>query len=160
MQKKFSLLILFVFSLVGCAGGIQVAEPGPFSVKGAYQVSLGKPWTAFPFSSRTNLQGLTIDGVGLNSLTFGVNIEDGDALIYSSDPKKLIPRFRKDMSESEMVEFVRDTLAYSGMKNLEAENITADQFGTAAGVRFNISGDTERGLAMAGMGKAAIMNDR
>ncbi len=154
--KKISTMVIFL-SVQACVG-IQTVGPGPFDVQKTMQVTVGKEWTKYPFEPKTGLQGLTIDGVSLNSLTFGVNIKDGKALIYSSDPKTLVPRFRSDMTDSEAVEYIKDSLIYSGMKNVSLANLRPETFGIATGVRFDIAADTERGLNMSGTGKTVIHN--
>ena len=160
-MKNRQILIILVF-LVGLAGctGIELTGPGSFDVQKSYQVSLGKPWSAYPYESRTHIQELTIDGMALNALSFASDVKDGDALIYSADPKKLIPRFRSDMSESEVIEFIKDTLAYNGLENVEVSDIRPESFGTLSGIRFDMSAATQRGLNLLGTCKAAIEDGR
>ncbi|MCI5046275.1 MAG: hypothetical protein MRY59_02140 [Aquisalinus sp.] len=156
---RFPVLVLSLLMVTACLG-IEKAGPGVFQAEKSYQVTLGKSWTALPFDARTNLQEMTIDGVLLNVLVLGTDISDGDALIYSADPKKLVPRFRAGMTDREIVEFLRDSLEYNGLVDVKISNLRPDEFPPETGVRFNFTTKTQIGLAMKGDGKAVIFDDK
>lgn len=161
IRSRGFLSLCMVFVLVGCVG-IAPVGPGTFQVKdgkGGYQVTLGETWTAYPLESAIRLQALTIDGLGLNVLRFGVAIEDGQALIRSSDPQKLIPRFRADMSPGEVAEFLRDTLIYVGLKDVTLSSLRPETFGGREGLRADMRAAQAGGLALSGMIKAAIVEE-
>ncbi|WP_306253006.1 hypothetical protein [Parvularcula sp. IMCC14364] len=155
-----SAIALVCLSVLAACTGIEIAGPGSFQVQKTYQVELGKAWTALPFDARTNLQEMTIDGVLLNVLVFGVDIKDGEALIYSADPKKLVPRFRAGMSDREIVEFLGDSLEYNGLVDVQISNLRPDDFPPYTGVRFNFVTDTQIGLSMNGDGKAVVVDNK
>lgn len=142
------------FVMSACAG-IQPAKPGPFVVDGEYRVTLGETWTAYPRDRRTQLRTLTIDGKALNSLSFAASLDDGHMLIHTYARDKLIPRYRADMTMTEIVAFVRDSLSVGGMNDARLVAVRPEMFGTLDGVRFDIEGATQRGLKMSGTGKAA-----
>lgn len=155
LLRKLTAIAALV-SLVACTG--ITAVTGPFEVDGGYKVQLGETWSAFPKDSRTKLRNLTIDGTSLNSLTFAASLKDGHMLIKTYDREKLIPKYRSDMTMTEIVEFIRDSLSAGGMNDAMITTVRPDRFGSIDGVRFDISGATERGLLMSGTGKAAIEN--
>ena len=145
---------LLLAAMAGCVGITPVT--GPLDVDGAYRITLGETWSAYPRDSRTKLRNLTIDGEALNSLTFAASLEDGHTLIKTYDRQRLLPVYRSDMSQTEVVEFIRDSLSAGGMADATITSLRPEPFGTLNGVRFDVRGATQRGLNMSGTGKAAI----
>jgi len=152
------LAILLLTGMAGCVGITPVT--GPFEVDGAYRVTLGETWSAYPRDSRTKLRNLTMDGEALNSLTFAASLEDGHTLIKTYDRHRLLPVYRSDMSQTEVVEFIRDSLSVGGMADATITSLRPEPFGSLDGVRFDVKGATQRGLNMSGTGKAAIENGK
>jgi hypothetical protein len=152
---KKTAMLMALGAMAACSS-IAAVEPGPFQVGKAYQFNVNQTWSAFPKNTRTKLQSLTIDGIALNSLTVGSSIEDGKPLLYSTDREKIIPLFRSDMSDSEVVEFIADSLRYGGAKDVETSNLRPESFGTLNGIAFDLTSSTASGLNLSGMGKAAI----
>ncbi|GGD02720.1 hypothetical protein GCM10011342_09620 [Aquisalinus flavus] len=145
---------LLVTAMAGCVGITPVT--GPLDVDGAYRITLGETWSAYPRDTRTKLRNLTIDGDALNSLTFAASLEDGHTLIKTYDRERLLPVYRSDMSQTEVVEFIRDSLSVGGMADATITSLRPEPFGPLEGVRFDVTGATQRGLNMSGTGKAAI----
>ena len=84
---------------------------------------------------------------------------DGDSLLEGDDDKKL-PLFRKDMSETEIMEFVVDSFAVAGMAQVTPANLRPLQFGDHPGFRFEFTYDTESGLAMQALVVGMIEKER
>ncbi|NHK27539.1 hypothetical protein FF098_006450 [Parvularcula flava] len=152
--RKSLLTVLLLVAMSGCVGLMPVK--GPLDVDGAYRITLGETWSAYPRDSRTKLRNLTIDGEALNSLTFAASLEDGHTLIRTYDRQRLLPVYRSDMSQTEVVEFIRDSLSVGGMADATITSLRPEPFGALEGVRFDVKGATQRGLNMSGTGKAAI----
>lgn len=157
-MKPTLALMLLVFTS-GCVG-ITAVGPGPFEIKEAYQVQLGKTWTAYPRGESIRVQSLTIDGLTLNALRFGADLEDGQALIKTTDREQLIPVFRADMLPVEIAEFVQDTLTYAGLRDVELVNLRPEKFGTLDGLRADMTGAQVNGLKLSGTVKAAIEEEK
>lgn len=156
--KKLVVAGLLMIAATGCQSVVPVT--GPFEVDNAYEVTLNKTWAAYPRDGRTRLRNLTIDGTALNSLTFAGSLDDGHALIKTYDRKKLLPKFDSTMSLLETVEFIRDSLEYGGLQDAAVDNVRPATFGSLDGARFDITGATELGLYMSGIGQVAIEEGR
>jgi len=158
MIRPNLILVAALALLLSACGTVAAVQPGPFEPYKEVKVTLGKTWTAYPMASRTKLRNLTIDGLALNQLSFAGPIEDGESLIVTSrgDKEKLVPKFRSDMGEFELIEFVTDSLMAVGLENLKTSDIRAEPFGTLSGVRFEFGGAAASGLKYAGTAKLAV----
>jgi hypothetical protein len=61
-----------------------------------------------------------------------------------------VPVYRADMSQTEIVEFLTDTLAALGYQNITTRSLRPAPFGTLSGVRFDLSAQTPAGLNIEG----------
>ena len=61
-----------------------------------------------------------------------------------------MPQYRVDMSQTELVEFVTDTLAKDGYQNIATRALRPAGFGTLSGVRFDLNAQTPDGLNILG----------
>lgn len=135
--------------LAGCAT-IKLAPAGTFK-GGNLAVTLSRPWSDL---SATGMQPpgvhlLTIDGVMLNQL-YVATIEPGGSLIKIADRDTPRPTYRSDMGDTEMVEFVIDTLATFGYQEPTSTALRPQQLAGQPGVRFDITCRTQPGLNIAG----------
>lgn len=158
MSRPNLILVSVMALLLSACGTVAAVKPGPFEPYKELRVTLGETWTAYPMASRTKLRNLTIDGLTLNQLSFAGPIEDGESLIVTSrgDKEKLVPKFRSDMGEFELIEFVTDSLMAVGLENLKTRDVRAEPFGTLSGVRFDFGGSAASGLNYAGTAKLAV----
>ena len=85
-----------------------------------------------------------------NSLQFTSALADGDAL-YDLPGREEVPRFRANMSESEVMEFVVDSLAAAGAQKIEASGLAPAPFGPRPGFRFDLAYQSGSGLDKLGM---------
>ncbi|MBL8536595.1 MAG: hypothetical protein JNM59_04260 [Hyphomonadaceae bacterium] len=135
----------------GCAT-IPLVKAGPYRARGAgFAVTLSRPWsdlTAMSFRP-TGVRVLSIDGVQLNQLVIAT-IEPQGALVRMVDRDTPRPLYRSDMGETELVEFVIDSLATLEYQDPQSTNLRPQNLAGAPGVRFDINTRTEAGLNITG----------
>ena len=162
MTKGIRILILtMVVALGACATEIAKVERKTVDVDGAYSVDPQITWSEFP-SSSTASNGLvwTVDGLLLQRLDLFGGIEDGQSLFEAKGEKaESLPVFRSDMRESEVQEFVLDTLAQQGFVDVKAINLRPTDIGGRKGFRFDLAMATASGLEMQGIAAGAIVAD-
>jgi len=126
-------------SLSGCAA-YTLVEPKSVSMAD-FVVDSQIRW-----SSITNGQWelWTVDGPGLQSLQFLKGLPHNDPLFSRGDDKR--PRFRKDMTPTELVEFVADSLVAMGAQQMAASNLRPTKLADIDGFRFDLAFATKDGL--------------
>jgi hypothetical protein len=87
----------------------------------------------------------TVDGPDLDAVHFTEALADGDVL-YLVQGREDVPRFRHNMSESEVMEFVVDSYAAAGAQKVAALNLTPAPFGSRPGFRFDLAFQNTSGL--------------
>ncbi len=149
MMRLVALLALLL--LTGCATAGSVSQ-GPYKVGNVYQIVVGQQWASLPQALTSQRTGkfLTIDGPDLNLLQLVAALKNNQSLIKERSKDNPVPKYRTDMSQTEIVEFVTDTLATLGYQNLSTQALRPSAFGTLAGVRFDLSAQTPDGLNIKG----------
>jgi hypothetical protein len=145
--------------LAGCAS-IRLAKAGGYRVERAFSVQLSRPWSDLSAALVPRPKGvhlLTIDGPALNQL-YLASIKPGDPLFRHADRDTPVVTYRADMSDSELVEFVIDSLANT-YQDPQSTALRPQTFASAPGVRFDISARTEGGLDMSGAALVARGGD-
>lgn len=140
--------------LAGCAT-IKLAPAGSYQ-GGDLAVTLSRPWSDLTGAGQQppGVHLLTIDGVLLNQL-YVATIAPGGSLVKIVDRDTPRPTYRSDMSETEMVEFVIDSLATFGYLEPQSTTLRPQQLAGQPGVRFDISCRTQPGLNISGTGLVA-----
>jgi hypothetical protein len=154
------LVFTLIIALGACATQISRVERKTVDVEGAYTVDPQITWSEFSGTS-TSSNGLiwTVDGLFLQRLDLFGAIEDGQALFEPSGAaEEKLPVFRADMRESEVQEFVLDTLSQQGFVDIEAINLRPADIGGRKGFRFDLIMATGSGLEMKGLAAGAIVN--
>jgi hypothetical protein len=134
----------------GCAT-ITLAEAGSYRAAGAFDVTLARNWsdmTGMLVPRPKGVHLLTRDGPALNQL-YLASIEPGAPLFRQADRDTPQVVYRADMGDTELVEFVIDSLAMT-YQQPEAAALRPQQLGGAPGVRFDITMRTSSGLDMSG----------
>ena len=158
-SPRILLVTIALVSLSACAS-ISAVGPGPVEIGKSYRISTGEVWSKYPPQSRTNTAAtMTIDGTLLNTLSFVDGLKPGESIIYTSDRDKLIPKYRADMSASELVDFVLDSYSAQGLANGKMTDLRPEKFGTLDGYRFDFTGAYKSGLELSGTGKIAQQGD-
>lgn len=137
--------------VAGCAT-IPLVKAGQYRARGSdFAVTLTRPWsdlTGFT-PSPSGVRVLSIDGLMLNRL-FIATIEPDAALIRVADRDTPRPTYRTDMGDTELVEFVIDSLASLDYNEPQSTGLRPQTLAGQPGVRFDISARTASGLNMSG----------
>jgi hypothetical protein len=136
--------------LSGCAA-ITLAPAGAYKTERAFEVTLTRPWSDMTGVLAPRPRGvrlLTMDGAALNQL-YLASLSPGAPLFYPAGVDREAPNvvYRADMSESEMVEFVVDSLAQT-YQAPQSNNLRPEAFAGQPGVRFEVAMRTSAGLDM------------
>jgi hypothetical protein len=146
-----STAFVALIALCACVPTAKLAPTGAYNAAG-YSVMLARPWNDVTPLSRprvANVSYLTVDGTLLNRL-YLASLQPSQALIGLPNKDTPRPLFRADMTESEAVEFVIDSMAAVGYQAPQATAQRPQNLGTHPGVRFDISTRTPEGLNITG----------
>lgn len=142
-----------------CGGATAVT--GPFKVGSAYSVNLQKTWsTVSLFNLNREVKYLTIDGPLLNNFYLTEGLAVGRSLVRSPLKSRPMPIVKSDMSETELAEFVVDTVAAFGYEGVSSQNLRPAKFGTADAVRFDLTAKTDAGLVIQGTAQVALVGKK
>jgi hypothetical protein len=146
-------------ALAGCAS-VKLIEAGEYRAGDAFAVTLRRPWSdvsAMMLPRPPGVQLLTIDGRYLNELYLAV-IEPGGSFVRPADRDTPRPLYRTDMGDTELVEFVVDSLAVT-YQEPQSTALRPQQLAGVPGVRFDIGARTQAGLNMSGSALVARSGD-
>jgi hypothetical protein len=138
-------------ALAGCAA-ITSVPPGPTKVGGA-QVTLGREWSDISIlmngrSKKVRL--LSIDGPMLNRLYVTDGLSPGDYLIKPAAKERPTPVVRADMTVTERIEFVTDSIAAMDYQRVETSRPGATTLDGQPAVRVDVAAKTKEGLDVKG----------
>jgi hypothetical protein len=154
---------IFLASALGCVS-YALVKPERLTVQGAYSVEPQIAWTRVfkPQYGIAANEVWTVDGPALESILFTPGLEDGDALFVAGSPEALAeyPVYRSYMSETEIMEFVAESMTRTGAEQMEERNLRPVAFGSERGFRFDFSYLSQNGLEYAGVANAAILDGR
>ncbi len=160
ITRRGLLAAVSASALLSACATITLAEAGAFRVGDAFSVTLRRPWSDLSAALPQRSPGvhlLTIDGVSLNQF-YLASLKPGTPLFRPADRDTPAVTYRADMSESELVEFMIDSLA-SSYEQPEAANLRPQSLAGAGGVRFEISARTAAGLNVSGTALVARAGD-
>ncbi len=146
--------------LAGCAT-VKLAPAGAYKTERAFTVSLRRPWSDMTGMLAPRPPGvhlLTMDGPALNQL-YLASLDSGASLFRHADRDTPAVMYRTDMSDTELVEFVVDSLAVT-YQEPQSTALRPQTLAGAAGVRFDISARTAAGLNMSGTALAARAGEK
>src|SRR5262245_11992667 len=140
-MPRLLAILLAVAALAACTtyGSVGLENR---KIAGVYSVSPQIQWNRY---TDGDLEVWTVDGPLLNALQFTSALGDGDAL-YDIAGREEMPRFRSNMSESEVMEFVVDSLAAAGAQKVEETGLAPASFGQRPGFRFDLAYQSGDGL--------------
>jgi hypothetical protein len=147
-------------ALLGGCVAAKLIEPGPYRVERAFTIRVTQSWSDVTPLARQEegVHLLTRDGPALNQL-YAASIEAGGALAFLPDRDTPRPRYRADMGDTEVVEFVIDSIAAWGYQAPESTNLRPQALAGAQGVRFDLTTRTQPGLEITGSGLVARNGD-
>lgn len=160
-MRRLGVLLLASALTAGCAV-VTLVEPKRTTVGDAYSVEPQIRWTSLP--ARTGMELWTVDGSGLQSITFVKGVADSQpvvrGLIQGGAPEDKRPKFRKGMTPSEIMELLVDSYALFGNQKIETANLRPAKFGTADGFRFEMTFVLRSGLEMQALAAGVVVKDR
>jgi hypothetical protein len=148
-----------MLALTACGGGSLVT--GPFKVGHAYNVNLQKSWSSVsPLYLNREVKYLTIDGPLLNNFYLTEGLAVGRSVVRTTRKSRPMPVVKADMSETEMTEFVVDTVAAFGYEGVASQNLRPSKFGSVDAVRFDLTAKTDSGLEILGTSQVALVGGK
>lgn len=132
-------------------------------VNGAMKVTPGQAWNRWTARPSNRGEIWTLDGLGLNELSFFAGIRDGETLYHEQDRRNLpLPRYRSNMSPLDVVELFEGSNRILLQSSIfEIGKVEPAKLAGHDGVRFQyrfVAGGEE--LARRGEGVAAIIDGK
>jgi hypothetical protein len=146
--------------LAACATGATLASRGAYKA-GSISISLSRDWsdlTSVMGAHAPGMHCLTVNGPLLDRL-YVVTLDHDESLFPPRDKNTPAIKFRPDMTDSELVEFVVDSLAQP-FERPESQALRPQNFGATPGVRFDIATRTQEGLLFSGTALVARANGK
>ncbi|MBW3560069.1 MAG: hypothetical protein KY446_11365 [Proteobacteria bacterium] len=159
MGRAAGALSALALLLAACAS-ITSAPPGPYKVGDALSVTLGREWSdasRAQAGAPRRVRLLTIDGPLLNRLYFASGLRPGEWMVRPARREQPTPVYRSNMSPTELIEFVSDSVAALKYQRVETSGLAPARMGDNDALRFDLKAQTEQGLDMSG---SAIVAER
>ena len=158
---RFTAVIAFAGLLSACVSAPPLAPAGRLAATGDAHVTLDRDWSDVTklFAHRAvKTHILSLDGVLLNRLYVSEGLMPADPLMVNpargDAPTAPAPRGKADMSLSEQMEFVANSVAALDYQKVETSDPQPVSVGGAHGVRFAFTARTGDGLNMRGLAQA------
>lgn len=160
MGKRLLAICFVIFGFSGCAA-YSVVEPGqPMPIGADLTVEPQVAWASVAYPGTTG-KVWTIDGVGLNTLHFFMDVESGEPVVrllaQSNDD---MPSYDQSMLAPDVMDLIATTMTKLGAQQVETDNLRPSQFGPNSGYKFDLKYTVASGLIMNGIALAAQREDR
>ena len=155
-RNTLAALCLIPLFLTGCAA-VTSAPAGQLKV-GKSSVTLGRDWSnvsAIAPARGKKIYVLSVDGPALNRLYVSDALAPGDYLVRPANKEHPTPVIRADMSASERMEFVADSVAAMDYQRVQVVRPRPAKFKGQTAVRFDLTAMTSEGLEISGTALAA-----
>jgi hypothetical protein len=143
--------------LAGCET-IALAQAGPFAMGDGKTVTLRRAWSDVSILApkrQKKVRLLSIDGPALNLLYLAQGLAPGEGLLKPASKAERVPVYRADMSPSELVEFVTDSLSALGYQRPQTAKLRPGRLVGADGLRMDITAYTKDGLEISGLAQVS-----
>lgn len=153
---KKALALTAALAVGACA--TPKAVTGSYPIGETYSITLGHTWADISgqvLGRPKEVHLLTVDGPLLDRFYVTEGIAPGGFMVKPAKKELPTPTYRTGLSQSELVEFVIDTLAALDYLHPEATNLRPSTFGTAQAVRFDLTAQTKEGLNISGTAQIA-----
>jgi hypothetical protein len=149
MMRQILVLsgLLAIFLLAACARYTAVKPVETREIGGVLRVSPQITWSSFKEGDR---ETWTINGVGLESLTFVTALEPGESLLPGERGKDA-PTYREKMRAPDVVDLFEATLITLQYSQIDARNLRPLEIPGARAFRFEFSAFDSHGLAKQGI---------
>ena len=148
---------------IGGCSSISSVPAGPLSIGEHVSLRTPRDWSdvssLFP-QKTAKIRVLSIDGPLLNQLYLVQGLEPGEGLLRTHGKDSRVPAFRPDMSATEEVELISDSVAAFGYQRVTTTKLRAAHLGGADAVRFDISAQTDDGLEILGTAEVAEVHGK
>lgn len=151
-----ALVVLVLLIGIAACGAHSLIDDERVEIGGTYSVDPQITWNRLV---RAEPETWTIDGPSLQAVRFINGIRSDKPLIRSAEQQRF-PVFRMDMTESEIMEFILDSLFLLGFNNLESRDLRPIAFGSHEGFRFEFSYLARDGLEEEGLVAGAVIERR
>lgn len=162
MTRLIAAALAAALMLSACATATSAAA-GRYEGAPGIAVTLGREWSdisRYMGNQPRNVRLLSIDGPFLNRLYIVGDLAPDKEFVRPASRETPTPIYRANMSDSELVEFVADSVAALGYQRPETANLRPAQLGQAPGVRFDLTAQTPEGLTISGAGLVARDGDK
>jgi hypothetical protein len=153
-MKRTSGVVMAALLLSGCAA-YSLVEPKTVTVA---DILVVQPHLAWSSIASGPWEVWTVDGVSLQTLQFLKGLGHDEPLFSRGGDKR--PRFRKDMTPHDVMDFVVDSIADSGGQQIRAAGPRPATFAGKDGFRFDWTLLTRQGLEKRGFAVGAIVNEK
>jgi hypothetical protein len=153
-MRRLCVVGVLVLALAGCAA-YKLVEPKPVTIADALIVEPQIPWSSI---TSGEWDVWTVDGATLQSLQFLRGLSHGEPLFARGSDKR--PRFRKDMTPTDVMELVVDSLADAGGQQIQPSGLRPVKFAGSDGFRFEWRLLTKQGLEKRGFAVGAIVKEK
>lgn len=170
MIKNRGIILPAIVFLVSACAHYTLVEPAKRDMGGGYSV---EPQIVWNRSAQGKIEIWTIDGPALAAVHFFNGIGDGQNLFpfYGKSTRKAkLPKFNKNMTASEVQEFIVDSMMAPYRRSLVGPNMIGTgvqtfhlrpfKFGSHPGFRFELSFLAEEGLEYEGFVVGAIKAEK
>ena len=144
---RSTIACLGLLASLSACGSYDLVEPSRHNIAEHYSVTTPIEWNR---SVTSQGQSWTANGPYLDLVSFFAGLQDGDTLLPSSDTAAAPPRFKRGMSEEDIMGMVVDSLIHEGFRMVKGGNLRPASFGSLRGFRFDIVYRSKDGLAYAG----------
>lgn len=151
-SRLIAAALAAALALSACATSTMAAA-GRYEAAPGIAVTLGQNWsdiTRVMANQPRNVRLLSIDGPFLNRLYVVGDLAPGKEMIRPESRETPTPIYRADMSDSELVEFVADSVAALGYQRPETANLRPAMLGQTQAVRFDLTAQSAEGLIISG----------
>ncbi|HWA23994.1 MAG TPA: hypothetical protein VG735_16505 [Caulobacterales bacterium] len=152
-------LLLACLSVLSACVSITAAKGTVPLAAGGYSIALEQTWsdvTALYGAQTPKARVLTLDGVLLDRLYLIGGVGPGASIVRSPLKERPSPVMRADLSLTEQVEFLTDSISALGYKRVESTGVRPQTFGGADGVRVDYRAQTAEGLEIGGTALLAV----
>ena len=151
------LPLALIILLSGCVSAYDLIEPQRTSIDDHYTVDPQIYWSSM---GNGKVETWTVDGPSLQALQFVKGLEHGDKLVGGGRSKENHAEFKKDMTATEIQEYVLDNFHTRGYAQVESIGLEPRNFGDVEGFLFEMKYVNPHGLDGQGMVAGAVVQDR
>lgn len=153
LKLRFAGALAGLSLLLSACATISAAPAGPYQVGDSMTVTLGHAWNDASHAivgAPRRVRMLTVDGPLLDRLYITSGLKPDEWMVKPAARERPTPLYRSNMSPTELVEFVADSVSALDYQRVETSALRPAKMGDTDGLRFDIKSLTEEGLEMSG----------